>query len=299
VPLLGRPGNLAIGSGNTVSVLLGKGGGTFQAVPNYNAGFNSANVIVRDFNGDGISDLAVVSGSISFTDLQGAVIIFLGKGDGSFQAAMSYPTGLGSFGAAVGDFNGDGILDLAVANLFSDTVSVLVGKGDGTFEAAVDYHVGVAPGWVSVGDFNGDGILDLAVANFGSSLVGAYPGTVSVLLGKGDGTFQAAQNYNGGTSPAFVAVGDFNRDGNLDLIVVDQGNPSGQGSSIAVWLGNGDGTFQTPVNHAAGAYPFSMAVADLNGDGIPDLAVANYLSEDVSVPWATATALSNKARATT
>jgi hypothetical protein len=275
---------VAIGGGNGVSVLLGKGGGTFQAVPTYSTGSFTASVAVGDFNGDGIPDLAVIDNS-----LQGTVIILLGKGDGTFQPAGSYAIGINSANVAVGDFNRDGILDLAVANLGDGSgngagVSILLGKGDGTFQAAVLYRAGIAPGGVAAGDFNGDGIPDLAVADYGSLFFGANPGRVSILLGNGDGTFQAAQHYSTGVTTGFVAVGDFNRDGILDLVVANNGDyPTGQGGGVAVLLGKGDGTFQAPVNYAAGSYPSSVAVADLNGDGNPDLVVTNFYSKDLSV----------------
>src|SRR5260370_268992 len=120
-------------------------------------------------------------------------------------------------------------------------------------------------------DFNGDGRLDLVVANFGSA-------NVSVLLGNGDGTFQAASNFPAGSNPRSVAVGDFHGDGLPDLAVANYNG------GVRVLLGNGDGTFQTThVSYVAGSLPTSLAVADFNGDSWPDLAVANYGSNDISV----------------
>src|SRR6516225_6414802 len=109
----------------------------------------------------------------------------------SFIAPRAFAAGVAPFSVAVGDFNGDGILDLAVANEGSNNVSVLLGNGDGTFQAAVNYTAANEPFSVAVGDFNGDGIQDLAVANESSN-------NVSVLLGRGDGTFQAPVNYSAG-----------------------------------------------------------------------------------------------------
>jgi hypothetical protein len=126
-----------------------------------------------------------------------------------------------------------------------------------------------------VGDFNGDGKLDLAVANRGT-----FPYTnssVSILLGKGDGTFLPPVNYAAGIHPSSVAVGDFNGDGKLDLAVVSSG-------TVRVLLGNGDGTFQTNnVSYVPGIGPWPVAVGDFNGDGHPDLAVANSYSNNVSI----------------
>jgi hypothetical protein len=137
----------------------------------------------------------------------------------SFLPAVNYAAGPGPASMAVGDFNADGLLDLAVADYFGG-VSVLLGQGDGSFLPAVNYPAGTYPRSVAVGDFNGDGILDLAVANQGT-----WPnytdGSVSVLLGKRDGTFLPAVNYPAGTNPVSVAVGDFNGDGWPDLAVAN------------------------------------------------------------------------------
>jgi hypothetical protein len=144
---------------------------------------------------------------------------------------------------------------------------VLVGNGDGTFQTARNFSAGTVPLSVAVADFNGDGVADLAVANGESN-------NVSVLLGNGDGTFQAAVNYATGANPDSVAVGDFNGDGIPDLVVANAGNSPYTDSSVSVLLSNGDGTFRAAVNYVAGAYPTSVAVGDLNGDGLLDLAVA-------------------------
>jgi hypothetical protein len=145
-----------------------------------------------------------------------------------FDAPMIFGTGY-AYSVAVGDFNGDGKLDLAVANGVG--VSVLLGNGDGAFQPAVTYAAGTYTESIAVGDFNGDGKLDLVVTNNLSS-----GGTVSVLLGNGDGTFQAPRTYGVGASPYGVAVGDFNGDGKLDLAVTN----SGSSGSVSVRLGNGE-----------------------------------------------------------
>lgn len=185
----------------------------------------------------------------------------------------NFGAGSGPFSVATGDFNGDGKLDLAVANFASNNVSVLLGKGDGTFQAAADYSAGSSPQSVAIGDFNGDGKLDLAVANVGSN-------NVSLFLGNGDGTFQRAVNYDAGAAsePISVAIGDFNRDGKLDLVVADFNT-----NSVSVLLGKGDGTFQAAVEYSVGSNPRWVAVGDFNRDGKLDLVVANWFSSDVSI----------------
>jgi hypothetical protein len=194
-------------AGNTVSVLLGKGDGTFQTQTTYATGIWPASVAVGDFNGDGILDLAVANFFGNTAYYGNTVSVLLGKGDGTFQAQTTYATGNGPSSVAVGDFNGDGILDLAVANFFDNTVSVLLGKGDGTFQTQTPYATGSYSQGVAVGDFNGDGIPDLAVANSNyytvSVLLNSITQTASAELSGaqvvGTGTHPVQASYPGNT----------------------------------------------------------------------------------------------------
>ena len=257
--------------GNTgVSVLLGNGDGTFRPARNFAAGTNPISIAVGDFCADGKLDLAVADNA--FLGGTPGVSILMGNGDGTFQPPRTYFAGTNPSSVTVGDFRGNGILDLAVTDETTNMVGVLLGNRDGTFQPVHSSAVGMKPVSVAAADFKGDGTLDLVVANQDSA-------NVSVLLGNSDGTFQAARNFAAGTNPHSVAVGDFTGDGHPDLAVANY-NFSTVGT-VSVLLANGDGTFQAPVSYVtgelspAGDYTASVAVADLKGDGALDLIVAN------------------------
>jgi hypothetical protein len=265
----------------TVTILLGNGDGTFTATATSPVTEVYAySIAVGDFNGDGIPDLAVANlcGDDPTCRSAGTVTILLGNGDGTFTATATSPaTGNSPVSIAVGDFNGDGILDLAVANNDSNSVTVLLGNGDGTFTAtATSPATGQNPFSIAVGDFNGDGIPDLAVVNqCGNNGPCAPNGTVTVLLGNGDGTFTAtAVNPATGSQPRSIVAADFNGDGIPDLAVVNFGPYGDPVGSVTILLGNGDGTFAATAAIPTSGKPFYIAVGDLNGDGIPDLAVS-------------------------
>ena len=277
-------GALAV-SGVVIAVAAQAQDVSFVARRDFDAGSRPSSVAVGDFNGDGVPDLAVANASSN------NVSVLLGYGDGSFQAARSFGVGTNPRSVAVGDFNGDGLPDLAVANSSSNNVSVLLGHGDGSFQAARSFAAGSGPTSVAVGDFNGDGVPDLAVANAGSSPY-FRNGSISILLGTGDGGFTAAQTIAAGDTPAAIAVADFNGDGASDLVVVNNGyfvddGEGGytfyEGDTFRLFLGYGDGTFRLGVVVGVARAPISVAVGDFNGDGVPDLAVANANSNNVSV----------------
>jgi hypothetical protein len=269
----------------TVSVLLGNGDGTFQSAVSYeDSGVLGASIAVADVNGDGKPDVLLASACVNNDNCaNGAVGVLLGNGDGTFQAPVSYnPAGNDGEWIAVADVNGDGKPDLVVAgrcigSCANGVVSVLLGNGEGTFQPAVNYNSGGYDGALSVAvaDVNGDGKPDLLVANECVDSSNCSNGGVGVLLGNGDGTFQAPVTYSsGGYGANSVVVADVNGDGHPDLLVANVANVSN--SVVSVLLGNGDGTFQSAVSYDSGGESVnSIAVADVNGDGKPDLLVAN------------------------
>jgi FG-GAP-like repeat len=285
--------NCATGS---VGVLLGNGDGTFKNAVTYSSGAASvfgSRVAVGDLNGDGKLDLAVAttgSGCGSGCP-KGLVGVLLGKGDGTFKKAKTYSTG--GFDAigwvAIADVNGDKKPDLVVANYCATecsfppaegSVGVLLGKGNGTFQAVKTYPSGGAgTASVAVADLNNDGKPDILVANCGPLACGpgSPGGNVGLLIGKGNGTFKPAVNYNAANSPFDVLAADVNGDGKLDIVVSNWGTPNAatNDGAVTVLLGTGNGTFRRLQTFpSGGAETPSVAVADLNKDGRPDIVLA-------------------------
>ncbi|MFI3155793.1 MAG: VCBS repeat-containing protein [Methylococcaceae bacterium] len=144
------------------------------------------------------------------------------------------------------------------------------------FQTHVDYPVGLSPAGLRMEDLNDDGHLDAVVTNGGSN-------TISVLLGKGDGTLLAKADYPTGINPAGIEIGDLNRDGVLDVVVSNQGKDGAVGTTVNVLRGKGDGSFNAKKNYTVGTFPWGLQIGDLDRDGVPDIVSANYLSSTVSV----------------
>jgi uncharacterized protein (DUF2141 family) len=268
-------------NGSWVAVLLGNGDGTFQKAVKRRSGGAAWAVVVADVNGDGTPDLIVGNVCSGTNDILtctegGSVAVLLGTGNGEFMTAQTYNMNEpGSYSLSVGDLNGDGKLDVIMTSFCTDQgcanggdVGVFLGNGDGTFQPVVTYMTGGFANAVAVADLNGDGKLDVAVANGGSD-------TVSVFLGNGDGTLQAPTIYSSAGYAYAIAIGDVNQDGKPDLVVTT-GDYTMIGE-VSILPGDGNGRFRSPIAYSTLEFGAdSVAIADLNGDGRPDLAVANY-----------------------
>jgi uncharacterized repeat protein (TIGR01451 family) len=252
-------------NGSHFYVLQGNGDGTFRpatAFPVTGTVYPNA-LAVGDFNRDGKADLALAS---SWND---RIAVFLGNGDGTFQAAANYPATAAN-AIVVGDFNGDGKADLAVGSSTS-LVHILLGNGDGTFRAAISYPTAHPAYYITAADFNGDGKLDVAIAEIGVN--------VAVFLGRGDGTLQSPLTFTTSADVLRFTSADMNGDGKPDLVF------GLRISAIVIQLGNGDGTFAAAPSYAtACTIPTAVVPGEFNGDGRTDLAVVAGCSTAGAVP---------------
>lgn len=258
----------------TVSIFLGNGDGTFTLKGTFATGRDPVAMVSGDFNGDGRIDLAVAN------QQDNTVSILLGNGDGTFQPQTTFATGSQPSAIAAADFNNDGKTDLAVTNQAANTVSIFLGNGDGTFKNNGTLTTGNTPVAISAGQFNLNNStnVDLAVVNQADN-------TISIYLGNGDGTFTQANNValNGtsssGNKPVAITAGDFNLDGLTDLAVSDQ-----SADTVSILIGNGNGTFASPLNLPAGSAPAGLVAGEFLGTSHPpDLAVTDSGANQLTI----------------
>jgi len=256
----------------------------FSTAPPNTAGSIGAGVVVGDFNGDGKPDFVITNG----TQSGGNASVLLnttaaGAATSTFASYVQFATPVNVQGVAVGDFNGDGKLDFAIANR-NGGVSVLLnttttGALVPTFAPYVNFVAGSDSYAVAVGDVNSDGKPDLVISNGGSNTVSVLLNTTTI--GAATPTFAVKVDYPvnaGAGGPYGVKLGDLNGDGKLDIVATGFSN-----NNVSVLLGSGSGTFAAHVDFAVGTHPISVTVGDVNGDGKPDIAVANYGGGNVSV----------------
>jgi predicted Zn-dependent protease with MMP-like domain len=259
-----------------VNMFLGNGTGMFARQTTYEYDWDLAPLVVAagDFNHDGQSEIAVTY------DDSDDLHILVAYNTGTFTLQVTYLTaGSTPQSVVVADFNNDNCLDIIICNDFDDNVGVFLGYGNGSFANQTTFSTGSGsvPVSVAVGDFNDDTQLDIVVANKVDS-------SVSILLGYGNGSFANQTTYSTGSSPSSpsspssVAVGDFNNDTQLDIVVTNLGL-----NNIGVFLGYGNGSFANQTTYSTGAWPNSVAVGDFNDDARPDIVVTNLMSNDISL----------------
>jgi hypothetical protein len=245
-----------------LDVYLGNGDGTFQQPVAYSVGGESPrSMVAGDFTNNGILDLAIAASS--------TLTILMGNGDGTFQAPVNYTLPISLSNLAVGEFNGDGNLDLVGTDNLAGTVAVLLGNGNGTFQSPIQSPAVTNAEGLTVGDFTGNGQEDVALAS----------SPLEVLLGNGDGTFQTPIVVAPGSSASAIASGDLSGNGNVDLVTAGYNDPG----IIQIWEGDGTGHFQAGSTYTVGVFLDSVAVADLTGNGKLDIIAANADVNGVSV----------------
>ncbi|NJR37853.1 MAG: hypothetical protein HC781_02185 [Leptolyngbyaceae cyanobacterium CSU_1_4] len=235
-------------------------------------GSSAVAMVAKDFNGDGKLDVAIAHGNSNQVSLQ------LGNGDGTFSSGKAFTVGNQPNAIAAGDLNGDGKSDLVIANFGETNVSILLNLGNGDFQrSSVTMGDKLQPYSVSLGDLDGDGNLDIITSNF-------YADSITVLLGKGKGEFRSPTSYavgSPGVAPSATAIGDFNNDNQLDVVV---SNFSTSGKNVSVLLGNGKGAFESRLDLSTNGKPLSIQAADFNGDGNLDIVTPDF-STGLATVW--------------
>lgn len=230
----------------------------FYYFASYKVGKNPTTITAIDINQDGVTDLMTTNVSSN------TLSILVGNGDGSFHEQVQLSVCQEPRSLATGFFNADAYLDIVLACAGGDQIAVLFGRGDGKFTEGPQYPVHRTPVSIASDDLNGDRMADLVVALRNDK--------IKVFLGQGNGEFRHGAQYEYGDTPTSVALSDLNGDGKIDLVVTNGGPMS---NAVSIWIGNGDGTFQSPTDYRSGRRPLGVSFADFNNDRIRDLLVIN------------------------
>ncbi|CAF0742600.1 unnamed protein product [Adineta steineri] len=260
---------------DSLGIFLGYDNGTFSNQTTYFTGLGAGpySAAVGDLNNDGIQDIIV---TVYYSR---AVAIFLGYGNGTFAKTASYSTGSGSrpITVAIGDLNNDNRMDIAVGNCYTDNVVIFIGTGDGKFSYDNSYSAdkNACPSSIALGDFNNDTVMDIVVANYGTNVIGVFLGTTYIT-----GIPEDAYSTGSSPHPQGVAIDDFNKDDQLDIVIVNGGL-----GNVGVLLGHSNGTFPLQTIFSVGdlSYPTSVVIADVNNDTELDIIVANSATESIGI----------------
>ena len=251
---------------NTLTLLYGKGNGSFNSGLTINVALEPTMTAVGDFNRDGVPDIAVnARGEEMF-------LVFLGKGNRKFRKPLRTRTGKVPLSIVLGDYNEDGNLDIAVTLTFSK-MELYLGTGSGRFNKGETYLTGSRSFSGTTEDFNSDGHLDIALA---ASSSGAS--SIRLFIGNGDGTFQKPKRLAEQLVPLALVASDMNNDGKVDLVFA-----AGQGDNMYILNSNADGSFKKPITFSAGGGPFALTTGHFNPDNLKDVAVANSRSSNFSL----------------
>jgi hypothetical protein len=251
--------NIILGAASIYSV--GAGTGFFPIWKFAPSPLGPGSVVLADVNGDGNLDI------ITSDNLYGSLTIGFGDGQGNFPSSETLNTSDFYGPLAVADLTNNGIAD--IIGLGFGNVAVVLGTGNGQFQPEIQFGTGGVEPWaLAIADVNHDGVPDLIIANIGNYSSNHKPyGSVTVLLGRGDGRFQAPRRYFAGRNPSSIALADFNGDGNVDIAVTNLN------LGLSILLGDGKGGFSAPAALFPGLYAGSVVAADFNGDGKQDLAL--------------------------